>query len=178
MKFLYTMLSVVWLIYGWVCYQAMQWEPPYPIPWHAARDLQKTNPTKLQKDMETYRLYLNMEDLTTFQRTNTLFNLAICHWLTAYLQDSRQKQVAYLKMSLKECRDALAIVPDSAHFTYCIADLYHQMQEYEKAEHYYIEAISAAPDESLYRQRYHEMLDERAEKRAEENLPDATSATP
>lgn len=162
MRFLYVMLSAVWLLYAWVCFEALRWQPPIPIPWHAAAALQDTTPERVNARMEEARMLLGAGDLTGFQRASAHYQLATAYWMKAYLQDSRRKQLTYLRLSLRECEKALEMMPNSTHIKYSIADLHHQMHNFGKAERIYQEVLEEEPNNPRYRQRYEDLLNDRA----------------
>ena len=164
MRFLFGLLSTVWLLFGWVCYSALQIEPPAPPPWHAAKDLQRVSPDTLERDIARYSLLLGSENLSGEHRAYTHSTLATCYWLKTYFQDSRVRQIACLELSLRECFAVLQCKPEHPKFLantyYRIADLNQQLKRYNLTNEYYLKALKLDPKDFLIKTRYNDFLKE------------------
>lgn len=154
MRFLFIILSIIWLIYGWVAIASMQWSPPQPPPPHAEAALQQYDKDQLINQREKISRILETTQLDENTAAEMHFQLAYAHWLLAYHQDSRTAQMQSLQKSLNHCVEAAEIVPGNPSYVYSIADLYHQMGEYEMAETYYKEALQLDPEFERARERY------------------------
>lgn len=185
MRFLLIMLTMVWLLFGWVCYDSVRWREPLEIPWHAEEALEEesrraerfrlTVEESIERELVRWTLVINDPNADGVTLSQAHYQFGRCYWLSAYLQRSYIKQTAYLKKSLDELQSALRYLydtriqlkipnlneSDEIFFLYCIADLHHQLKEYEEAEKYYLKALrmSPSPDPRIYR-RYNEMLAE------------------
>jgi len=160
MRFLFTTLTIIWLVFGWICYRALQPEPPVPVPWHAAQALQSTTPERIENDIARDSLMLSADNMTTIERAKIHYFLAKSYWMKTYLQDTRIKQVACLELSLRECLAALKYFPEDPLILYSTADLYHQLKKYDEAKPYYDKALKLEPDNPHFLRRYYEMLEE------------------
>ncbi|MEW6236606.1 MAG: tetratricopeptide repeat protein [Candidatus Omnitrophota bacterium] len=167
MRFLFIMLTIVWLLFSWVCFSALRWQPPLPRPWHAEDALSRSDPARIDADIEEITQRLENPTLAEQERAWYCFQRAQCYWLKTYLQNSRLSQLTYLKLSLKDCFSALELVPDHPSYLYAAADLYHQMKDYAEAEKYYQKVLKIRPDYALAYRRYHEMLEEMGQKEDE-----------
>ncbi len=182
MRFLQIMLSVIWLSFGWLCYSAVQWQKPMEPPWHAkqpieqifkdARKLGTSAEKLLDHDILQYKNRLAESDLDGAERADEHAILAQRYWIRAYLQKTYVRQVSYLQLSLNEMMYALVyylgqqytddryVNAKIAQYHYNVADLYHQLKEYEKAEPYYLEAMRRLPGNPHFFRRYFEMVEE------------------
>ena len=185
MRFLLVMLTVVWLLFGWVCYDSIRWREPLEIPWHAAGALEEEKrrterfglPVEEFIERETIRwtVVINDPNVDAMTLSKAHYQLARYYWLDTYLERSYIKQTGYLKKSLNELKSALYYLysartqlkianlnePDEVVYLYSIADIYHQLKDYVEAEKYYLKALRMSPvlDPRIYR-RYNEMLAE------------------
>jgi len=157
MRFLFIILSIVWIVYGWVAIASMQWRPPQPPPPHAEAALQQHKEDQLINQREQLSHIIETTQLDENTAAQMHFQLAYAWWLLAYHQDSRTAQLQSLQKSLKHCMEAAEIVPDNPSYVYSIADLYHQMGEYEIAETHYKEALRLDPEFDRARQRYKDL---------------------
>lgn len=204
MRFLYIMLSTVWLSFIWVCYLAIQPQDPIQPPWHVIGSLQfdiflsqqlNRDPHRLIDDRimryqyDLTQLQIHLESIhqeyrekfkfrynpTRGSLEDTLrafihFQIATEYWKKAYLQETKTKQMAFLRLSLNEVKQCLNLVPDSPHYVYCAADLYHQLREYKNAEPYYLQSLRMDPTDQLALRRYYEFIEESGfEKRFDPN---------
>ncbi|RJP33338.1 MAG: hypothetical protein C4527_04615 [Candidatus Omnitrophota bacterium] len=160
MKFLFGMLSVIWLVFGWGCYIALRWEPTMKPPWHIEAKLNEIPADLLEDRIEFARIRLQSEDITEMQRAYVHAALAGEYLLKAYKQQSKKLQTAYLKLSLQHSLSALTLIPDHPNFMYQAADIYHQLKEYGMAELLYAGALKLDPNNALIRRRYHDMVNE------------------
>lgn len=160
MRFLFIVLSTIWLMFGWVSFDAMRYRPPMPPPWNAANLLEKYTPSQIDNDIDLYTYVLRDTSFSHEQMANLHYNLAQAYWLKTYLQPSRTEQNALLKAALSECFSALKYAPNSPHLVYAIADLYHQLKDFDKAETYYRKALMLN-DNAHVNRRYQEMIREK-----------------
>jgi len=161
------MLTVVWLLFSWVCFNALRWQPPFSRPWHADEALSRSSPERIDLDIEELTQRLENPTLANQERAWYCFQRAQRYWLKTYLQNSRLHQLTYLKLSLKDCFSALELVPDQPTYLYAVADLYHQMKDYAEAEKYYKKVLKIRPDYALAYRRYQEMQEEMDRKKDE-----------
>ncbi len=157
MKFLYVMLSSIWVSYSWVCYDALQWKPPFEMPPHVREILETRSQEDIERGIRQAQLYLDSAKLTNFQRAEAKRDLATGYWLKAFFQDSRKTQSAYLHLSIQELEDYMKIVPGHKKANGWMADVYHILQDYETADRYYKEARKHHPEDRFFRIRHREM---------------------
>lgn len=182
MRFLQILLSAIWLGYGWLCYSAVQWQTPMEKPWHIEKPLEQLAKNArlmnvdteklLDRDIEEYKIRLGQPGAREAERADEHAILARCYWLKAYLQSSYSRQTAFLQMAVTEMTYALEyylgqqytndqyINAKIAQYLYNVADLYHQLKEYDRAEEYYLEALRRLPGNPIFFRRYSEMIDE------------------
>ncbi len=164
MRFLYIMLACVWLVFSWVCFDALRWQPPFPPPWHAEEALNESNTVNLEAEIEKITYFLENEEIRYHmpkrERARFHFNRARFYWLLSYHQNSRKAQMAYLQRALKDCLSTVELLPDDPIYLYSVADIYHQMKEYEQAEEYYKKSLAIEPNEGIVRRRYQELQEE------------------
>lgn len=157
MKFLYIMLSTVWGLYSWVCYDALLWKPPLMMPEHVREILANRSLQDIELGIQKTKMFLDSPNLTIFQKTDAHRELATAYWLKAFFQDSRKKQFAYLKLSVKELHTLMDTAPDWKQVHGWMADVLHIMGDYEAADGYYREARRYFPDNNFFRMRHREM---------------------
>lgn len=157
MKFLYVMLSTIWVLYSWVCYDALLWKPPLIMPDHVREILDRRSLQDIETGIQKAKLFLDSPNLTDFQKADAHRELATAYWLKAFFQDSRKKQFAYLKLSVKELFILMDVAPDWKQVNGWMADVYHIMGEYETADKYYKEARKYFPSNDFFRMRHREM---------------------
>ena len=182
MRFLQFMLTVIWLSFGWLCFSALHWQKPMEPPWHAVPMLEKLNSEAQNRNgnaeeylnniITKHKFYLTQSDITGGERANTNYRLARNYWLLAYQQTSYVKQTAYLELAINELMLSLNywssqefqsrpyISRQIAENEYGVADLHLQLKEYDKAEIYFLKAMKRAPGNSLYFDRYKNLLEE------------------
>lgn len=157
MKFLYLMLSTIWVMYSWVCYEALQWKPPLIMPDHVREILDHRTQDDVETGIMKAKLYIDSASLTDFQKKEAHRELATGYWLNAFFQDSRKKQFAFLKLSVKELKLLLKIDPNRPDVNGWLADVYHIMGEYELADEYYKVARKYYPQNEFFRDRHREL---------------------
>lgn len=157
MKFLYVMLSTIWVMYTWVCYDALQWKPPLIMPDHVREILDRRTQDEVETSIMKAKLYIDSVNLTDFQKAEAHRELATGYWLNAFFQDTRKKQFVYLKLSIKELETLLNIDPERKQANGWMADVYHIMGQYEIADKFYKEARKFFPQNKFFRERHREM---------------------
>ncbi len=165
MRFLFSILSITWLLFGWVSFEAMRWRPPSPPPFHAEQALHSITHEELESQKKYWQTLLNEYQLSNMDRESVHFQLATLYWIETYMMRSRPQQLQMLQKSLNHCFQALELStqgPNHSNYLYSIADLYHQMHEYKQAENYYIRALSQNPNHKLARIRYYDLKKEMA----------------
>lgn len=160
MRFLFIMLSIIWLLFAWVSFEALRWRPPLQPPEHAKQALQNFNPKFSDQEKHQMLYLLSADDLPDSVRAKAHFRLAYIYWVETYLKKSHAEQLFFLQTSLDHCLKAASIIPDNVSYIYSIADLYHQMKEFDLAEKYYKKAIGIDPYYEQAVMRYNQLKEE------------------
>ena len=180
MRFLQAMLSVIWLMFGWLCYSAVQWQEPMKAPWHVIQPLEQLTQEAgkmgmdaeelLDRDIKEYSSHI--QKYKEAYRADLNATLGRCYWLKAYLKDRYVLQKSYLQLAINHMMFALQYYSEQeyssdrrinaiiAQYNYNVADLFHQLREYETAEAYYLEAMRRLPGQPTYFHRYSELIEE------------------
>lgn len=144
MRFLYSMLAVVWIAFGYVCFEALQWQPPYDTPPDLIEVLQKTDEQEIDQRVDELRALLSDGQYSTSERAYMHFLLALQYWHKTFLQQTRQKQTIYLQFAEDAVNQALELYPDHHRFLLLLGDIHRVQGQYTKAEETYSEALESA----------------------------------
>ncbi|MBZ0258006.1 hypothetical protein K8I31_18215 [bacterium] len=152
MKFLYSLLAIVWLTYGWACFQAMQWEPPRPTPWFYARYLQQFSSDVIDREVNDRKMVLSSDDLSLRDRSREQYQLSFLYILKGFHQKNHNSQQVFFDMALHEALEALRPFPDDwPRFWMRAAEVYGLKDDWDHADEYYRKAleISIEKDPSM-----------------------------
>ncbi len=161
MRILIGILSTIWLLFGMVCYSALQPEPAAPPPWHAKQILRSVDLDRIDERIQQNIFILGSQKMTKYQRAGYYFSLARQYWLKSYMQQTRLQQTTYLRLALQQCLHAVKYNPDMPWFKYMAGDLFHQLGDFDNAEQYYVQALKIYPDEPQFRRRYYQLKEDR-----------------
>ncbi|MDP8246465.1 MAG: hypothetical protein P9L94_20455 [Candidatus Hinthialibacter antarcticus] len=145
MKFLYALLTIVWLSYGWACFQSMRWEPPRPAPRYYARYLQQSTDEVIDRDINERRLVLSADNLSLRDRSRERYQLSFLYLLKAFHQSNHSSQQAFFDKALEEALAALKPFPDDwPSFWMRAAEIYGLKDDWDNADEYYRQALEIA----------------------------------
>lgn len=145
MKFLYTLLAVIWLAFGWTCIEAMRWEPPRPAPYHYARLLQQFPEDAIDRDIKERKLMLMADDLSLRDRSRERYQLSFSYLLKAFRQPNQTSQILFFDKALNQALEALRPFPDDwPKFWTRAAEIYALKGDWDKADEYYEKALRIA----------------------------------
>ncbi len=147
MRFLFTILAVIWVLFSWVCFNALRWQPPLPRPQRLEQVLHYIDLNELDTSIEKLSIKLESKKITPRLRALYLFDRAKRYWLKTYIQNSRVAQQTYFKLALKDAHSAAAAETDNPAYFAFLTDLYFQMQKNDKANEFFNKTKKRLPDE-------------------------------
>ncbi len=123
-------------------------------PWVAKEMMEKMEPERIDQEINYAKLRLQSENLTNRERSEEYFRLSTGNWLKTFQQKTKRQQVAYLKLALQQALTALKLNSENPYYHFRAAEIYNQLEEYEKAKTYYERALKRSEDPLIVRRYY------------------------
>ncbi|MBI1388041.1 MAG: hypothetical protein GC154_06295 [bacterium] len=143
MRFLYVILGVIWLVFGWTCVEALRWEKPLPTPVFILSEVRSASKETINQEIEQLDALLSSQSSDLRERSVTYLQLGDKYFVKAFLFDNRNAQIPFLKLSVEKYQEALRLSPNQPILFLRLADAYALLGVRDKAEDYYAKTIAA-----------------------------------
>lgn len=167
MRFLYCMLTLIWIAFAWVSFQALNWEGPYQTPRYLLMRLEHTSPEELNEHIQKLKTIITMDSLPVMERAHAEYLIADCYWMKTFLSTLRPQQDAYLKYAIDHCEKAIQYKPDGVSYLLLRGRIHELQGNPDDAESFYNRALHFARAEDPPDDRMVEIIEHRLRRIAE-----------